>query len=137
MTTPDVRTEPGQSTIAMTEPSAEQAVSRRYRFGLIGMSALLVATAGLAGTLTLCHAQSTDSTTSVTLAAPSVSVVPQRDQWYLEPASSSQYAAAALSTMNGKAAGAAVRDQWYLDPVVSSLPPVYLQSRDRWYLDTP
>src|SRR5437868_4586053 len=105
LTAPDVQVETDHSMSTAPHPTAGRVASRRYRVDLIGMSALLVASAGLAGTLMLLRAQGTNPTTSADVGAPSVSIPPVRDQWYLEA------------------------------PAMRSAPSPSTQQRDRWYLD--
>jgi hypothetical protein len=108
VTAPDRHAETDQSTGSMPHPSAKPVDPRRYRIDLIGVSALLVAGAGLAGTLILFRAQSTDSTASAALGAPTVSVAPVRDQWYLDPPN-------ALAGQHAALPASAVKDRWYED----------------------
>src|SRR5437899_2246535 len=115
VTAPDVQVETDQSLSTAPHPRAKPVDSRRYRVDLIGVSALLVASAGLAGTLMLFRAQSTNSTTTASVGAPSVSIAPVRDQWYCENSGSqtaAQLASEAKTAAGTQASGPALRDQW-------------------------
>jgi hypothetical protein len=152
LTAPDLQAKTDQSTTTVPHPGAKPVHSRRYRIDLIGVSALLVAGAGLAGSLILFRAQSTDSTTTATLGTPSVSVAPLRDQWYLERSGSqtAQTAAQLTSERDLQLAAAAemssasvpiqrvMNDRWYEDAATTAVTPLSGPAlRDQWYFESP
>jgi hypothetical protein len=83
-TIPDAQADRSRSTSSVLKASANPVGSRSYRVDLIGVLALLLAGVGLAGALALFRVQSGDSTTSASGGARAVSVLPMRDQWYLD-----------------------------------------------------
>lgn len=98
----------------------------RHRLNIIGAAALVIAGAGVAGSLVVLRPSSTSPTTPL-----AGSAVPTRDQWYLETLSGPPMQRSALLT-------SAVKDRWYADaPSAGSASPIVPAGRDRWYLDPP
>jgi hypothetical protein len=124
------------SNMAPAAPSSLVRKPSPRRLDLIGASAVLLAAAGLAGTVVLLRSMS---------ATPAVSSVPpMRDDWYLNTPTTLT-AQSATSAQLTVVAVPPARDAWYLDtpttltgqsavvpqPTVVSAPP----TRDDWWLD--
>ena len=154
--TPETETQAVPAPKTAVSGAATFAGARRLRVDLIGASALVVAIAGLAGTLVLFRPSPATERPSERSAAhvvdrwydeaPAVAVKPAavpavRDQWYLERPSE-RSAAHVVDRWYDEVAAApvkpaavpAVRDQWYLErPSERSAAHVV----DRWYEDAP
>jgi hypothetical protein len=119
-------------------PAAPPSVVRKpspWRVDVIGASAVVLAAAGLVGTVLLLRSMS---------ATPAVTVPPMRDDWYLNTPTVliGQYTTSARPTV---VSVPPARDDWYLDtpttqtaqsdafaqPTVKPVPP----TRDDWWLD--